>query len=65
MLYIFRDFGIHILGMAQLLLDLLLTAVAAQRRGTEARLEEIFRLRQTFIGLAGPDTPVRPRRRKG
>lgn len=63
-LMIETDFGIHSLSMLQLLLDLLLTAVAAQLRGTEKRLDEIFRLRQTFIGLAGPDAPVRPRRRK-
>lgn len=64
-LMIDTDFGIHSLSMAQLLLDLLLTAVAAQLRGTDARLEEIFRLRQKFIGLASPDAHVRPRRRRG
>lgn len=64
-LMIETDFGIHVLNMVQLLLDLLLTAVAARLRGTEARLQEIFRLRQTFIGLTDPDAPERPRRRKG
>lgn len=63
-LMIDTEFGIHSLSMVQLLLDLLLTEVAAQLRGVEARLDEIFRLRQSFIGLAGPDATVRPRRRR-
>jgi DNA-binding MurR/RpiR family transcriptional regulator len=63
-LMIETEFGIQSLSMAQLLLDLLLTAVAAQLRGAETRLEEIFRLRQTFIGMAGPDASPRSRRRQ-
>jgi DNA-binding MurR/RpiR family transcriptional regulator len=54
-LMIETEFGVQSASMAQSLLDLLLTAVAAQLRGTETRLEEIFQLRQTFIGSAGPD----------
>lgn len=57
-LLIDTEFGIHSLSVVQLLLDLLLTAVAAQLRGSAKRLDEIFQLRQAFIGLAGPHAPV-------
>jgi DNA-binding MurR/RpiR family transcriptional regulator len=63
-LMIKTEFGIHALSMTQVLLDLLLTAVAAQLRGTESRLVEIFRLRETFIGMGAPDTPARAGRRR-
>jgi len=61
-LMIETDFGVRSLSMAQLLLELLLTAVAAKLGGTEKRQQEIFGLRQKFIGLTGSDQRPRARR---
>jgi len=61
-LMIETDFGVRSLSMAQLLLELLLGAVAAKLGGTEKRQQEIFRLRQKFIGLEGPGERTRSRK---
>jgi DNA-binding MurR/RpiR family transcriptional regulator len=58
-LMIETDFGIRSLSMAQLLFELLLAAVASERGGAEARMEELHQLRRTFVGFVEPPDPRR------
>jgi DNA-binding MurR/RpiR family transcriptional regulator len=54
-LMIETDFGIRSLSMAQLLLELLLAAVAQELEGADARVETVHQLRQKFAGAASGD----------
>jgi len=54
-LMIETDFGIRSLSMAQLLLELLLAAVAQELKGTTRRVEAVHQLREKFIGFVGPN----------
>ena len=60
-LMIETDFGIRSLSMAQLLLELLLAAVAAELEETGERADQLYQLREKFVGFIGSETP---RRRK-
>jgi DNA-binding MurR/RpiR family transcriptional regulator len=51
-LMIETDFGIRSLSMAQLLMELLLAAVAQELKDTEARVDAVHRLREKFVGFA-------------
>ena len=61
-LMIETDFGIRSLSMAQLLLELLLAAVANELAGSQARLEAVHELRKKFVGFVEPE--LGPRRKK-
>jgi DNA-binding MurR/RpiR family transcriptional regulator len=50
-LMIETDFGIRSLSMAQLLLELLLAAVAGELKGTQGRQETVHELRRKFVGF--------------
>jgi DNA-binding MurR/RpiR family transcriptional regulator len=54
-LMIETDFGIRSLSMAQLLLELLLAAVAKELKGTEGRVDAVHELRRKFVGFVGPN----------
>src|SRR5580658_3902780 len=53
-LMIETEIGVRSLSMAQLLMELLLAAVAAELEGAEARREQMHELRRKFIGFVEP-----------
>jgi DNA-binding MurR/RpiR family transcriptional regulator len=62
-LMIETEFGIRSLSMAQVLFELLLAAVANERKGAGTRVEAVHELRQKFIG--GPDDAKRRGKNRG
>jgi DNA-binding MurR/RpiR family transcriptional regulator len=54
-LMIETEFGVRSLSMLQILMELLLAAVAAELRGAETRLEAVLDLRRKFTGFAEGD----------
>jgi hypothetical protein len=49
------EFGVRSLSMLQMLMELLLSAVAVELQGAESRLEEVLALRRKFTGFADGD----------
>jgi DNA-binding MurR/RpiR family transcriptional regulator len=54
-LMIETEFGVRSLSMLQLLMELLLAAVAAELSGAEARIDEVVELRRKFTGFGEAD----------
>ncbi len=54
-LMIETEFGVRSLSMLQLLMELLLSAVAAELKGAEGRIEAVLELRKKFTGFAEED----------
>lgn len=54
-LMIETEFGVRSLSMLQLLIELLLSAVAAELHGAERRIEAVLELRKKFTGFAEGD----------
>ncbi|HEY5288952.1 MAG TPA: MurR/RpiR family transcriptional regulator [Caulobacteraceae bacterium] len=54
-LMIETELGVRSLSMLQMLMELLLSAVAVELRGAESRLEEVLALRKKFSGFAEGD----------
>jgi len=54
-LMIETDFGIRSLSMAQLLMELLLAAVASELEGQQSRVEAVHELREKFVGFVGAE----------
>lgn len=58
-LMIETDFGIRSLSMAQVLFELLLSDIASELKGAEARIQSVHDLREKFVGFAGGETQAR------
>jgi DNA-binding MurR/RpiR family transcriptional regulator len=54
-LMIETEFGVRSLSMLQLLMELLLAAVAAELAGAQARIDEVVQLRRKFTGFGEAD----------
>lgn len=57
-LMIETEIGVRSLSMVQLLMELLLAAVAAELEGADARRAQVHELRQKFIGFVESDPPT-------
>jgi len=58
-LMIETEFGIRSLSMAQVLFELLLSDIANELKGVDARVQSVHDLREKFVGFAGGETQAR------